>query len=376
MAFSTKLKIKKKLANASEVAVKDVLAVKENEKVLIITNPEEDVMQISMAIYDSCVSVKAKPVLIFQEVKTQMDFAEESIVRAIESNPDVVISISKEKLGKDKFRMQNPIVVGEKKYDNIFTYLLGEKKVRSFWSPSITAKMFAETVPVNYQKMRENCKKLADILTMADSVRITTQLGMDLTIGLKGRVCKVDDGDFTIAGRGGNLPAGEVFISPELNSSNGIIIFDGCIPSEKGVILIKNSITCKVENGFAKEISGGEEADKLKETLSNFETKTKEFVKEGKIPKESEESYLKNIRNLGEFGIGMNKKARIVGNILEDEKVYGTCHIALGSNYDEDAKALNHLDGIINSPTIVANVEGKEIVLLEGGKLRRNLLTA
>lgn len=370
MAFSTNIKIKKKLVKASDVAVKDVLAVKENEKVLIITNPEEDVMEISIAIYESCVSLKAKAVLIFQEVKTQMDFAEESIIRAIESNPDIVISISKEKLGKDKFRVQNPIVVGEKKYDHIFTYLLREKKIRSFWSPSITTKMFAELVPVNYKKMRENCKKLSDILTKADCVKITTQLGTDLEIGLRGRICKADDGDFTENGKGGNLPAGEVFISPELNSSNGTIIFDGCISSERGVILIKNPITCKVENGFVKEILGVEEAEKLKETLNNFEEKTKELANNGKIPKESEESYLKNIRNLGEFGIGLNKKAKIVGKILEDEKVYGTCHIALGSNYDEDAKALNHLDGIINSPTIIAKVEGKEIILMKDGKLK------
>ena len=77
------------------------------------------------------------------------------------------------------------------------------------------------------------------------------------------------------------------------------------------------------------------------------------------------------VRNLGELGIGLNPKARIVGNILEDEKVFETCHIALGSNYDEDAKAMIHLDGIIYKPTITAYRGKKPTVLLRRGKLEK-----
>lgn len=39
-------------------------------------------------------------------------------------------------------------------------------------------------------------------------------------------------------------------------------------------------------------------------------------------------------RNLGEFGVGTNPGARVSGVVLEDEKVLGTIHIALGSNFD------------------------------------------
>ena len=72
---------------------------------------------------------------------------------------------------------------------------------------------------------------------------------------------------------------------------------------------------------------------------------TKKFAKDGKLSKKDLPEYLKNIYNLGELGIGLNEKAKIVGNMLEDEKVFKTCHIAVGLNYDQDARALIHFDG-------------------------------
>jgi leucyl aminopeptidase (aminopeptidase T) len=56
--------------------------------------------------------------------------------------------------------------------------------------------------------------------------------------------------------------------------------------------------------------------------------------------------------------------------MLEDEKVYGTCHFAVGSNYDGDAEAMIHLDGIVKSPTITATTgSGKKNEFMTDGKL-------
>ena len=69
--------------------------------------------------------------------------------------------------------------------------------------------------------------------------------------------------------------------------------------------------------------------------------------------------------NLAEFGIGTNPKAKLIGNVLEDEKVLGTCHIALGDNstFGGRVNAGIHVDGIIKHPTI--KLDGK-IVMREG----------
>jgi leucyl aminopeptidase (aminopeptidase T) len=56
--------------------------------------------------------------------------------------------------------------------------------------------------------------------------------------------------------------------------------------------------------------------------------------------------------------------------MLNDEKVYGTCHLAIGYNYDEDAPALIHLDGLIEQPTLTVILPGgKKRMIMENGEL-------
>jgi leucyl aminopeptidase (aminopeptidase T) len=297
--------------------------------------------------------------------------AEDSVIKAVESNPDVTISISEKKLGKDRFGLKKLYSGTEKDYDHIFTYLKEEKKMRSFWSPSVSLDMFNRTVPVNYQDMRRRATKLKKVLDAAEYVHIETQLGMDLKMGLEGRVARKDDGDFRKPGTGGNLPAGEVYISPELGNSEGTIVFDGSMATGDEVLIIKDPVTMEVEGGFVTKIQGKKEARVMRKAVKKGEDSAMGMAINGTITKVQAENYAKNARNLGELGIGLNPRARIVGNILEDEKVFETCHIALGSNYDEDAKAMIHLDGIIYKPTITAYKGKKPTVLLRRGKLEK-----
>ena len=54
----------KELSEAAKVAAESVLAVKKDERVLIITNPETDVYSISLAMYDAVIDLDAKPILM------------------------------------------------------------------------------------------------------------------------------------------------------------------------------------------------------------------------------------------------------------------------------------------------------------------------
>ena len=67
-------------------------------------------------------------------------------------------------------------------------------------------------------------------------------------------------------------------------------------------------------------------------------------------------------RNLAELGIGTNEKARIIGVVLEDEKVYGTVHLALGSNdgFGGNVAAGIHVDGIVMNPDLY--LDGEQVV--------------
>lgn len=335
-------------------AITEVLDLQKDETILIITNPDQNVSEISQALYQAALNAGGKPVLIYQEKKSQLDLCEDPVLKAIESEPDVIVSMSAGKLGKDRFRISDPIEENGKKFDHIFTYLLGMKKIRGFWSPGVTTDIWGRTVPLDYLRVRNEAAALKDILDKADSVHITAPAGTDLVIGLMGRETKVDDGDFMKLGTGGNLPCGEAFISPELGSSNGTIAFDGSISMYDGDIVISEPIVCMVKDGFVTDIIGGEDAEKLRETLRLSLENAGEFFAEGKIDDKTLKEYERNASNLGELGIGLNPEATISGNMLEDEKAYHTCHIAIGSNYDNDAQALTHLDGLIKEPTIIA----------------------
>jgi hypothetical protein len=358
--------VSKQLLDSAIIVMREVLDVKPEERMLIITNPTPDVYSISQALFLAAKKFEAMPTLAVQSVKGSFDYAEPAIIGALKTAPEIVLSISAQRLGKDKEALANPYKASDGKfYHHIFDFLLyGEKKIRAFWTPTITTKIFVKTVPINYAELRARCGRILQVMTGAKEIHIKTELGTDLSIGVEGRKPFVDDGDFRVPGRGGNLPAGEVFISPQLGSSNGTLVFDGSIGLDKPLI-IKQPITLKVKNGFVTHIEGGYEARILEGFLRKAEQAPFKLAKEGKLEKNKASEYAANARNLGEFGIGLNPQAEIIGNVLQDEKVLGTAHVALGENYDQDAPALIHCDGIIKKPTITIN--GKTI--MENGQL-------
>lgn len=359
----------KSLRRPARAAIRDVLAVKSDERMLIISNPEKEVRLMSMALFDAALEADAAPTLMFQRTKGQFDFAEEEVVKAIASGPDIVISMSADRLGKDRYGMRQGYK-GKRKYDHVFDLLYEEGKVRAFWSPGITRDMFVRTVPIDYTRLRYDCARAIKMMTGVASVHVTAPGGTDVVIGLKGRKPKADDGNFRKPGSAGNIPSGEVYVSPQLGAMNGTIAFDGSIVLHEGEIVIKKPIMAEVAEGYVTSISGGQEALRLEESVRLGEKKAIEAGRKGDLKKELVSRYARNARSIGELGIGLNRKARIVARMLEDEKVYGTCHFAVGSNYDGDAEALIHLDGLVKRPTIaIRGLSGAERSLMVDGRL-------
>jgi leucyl aminopeptidase (aminopeptidase T) len=180
--------------------------------------------------------------------------------------------------------------------------------------------------------------KVAELLDNASAAEIETKIGTKLYMSIAGRKAHPDTGIFHNPGDFGNLPAGEAFIAPVEDTSEGRAVVDGSM-----VDRVRGTVEIIFEKGVAQKISGSPAAGLLKM-----------LRKAG--PK---------AMNLAEFGIGTNPKAKLIGNVLEDEKVLGTCHIALGDNstFGGRVKAGIHVDGIIKRPTI--KLDGK-IVMREG----------
>lgn len=205
-----------------------------------------------------------------------------------------------------------------------------KKGARIVTMPGITREILERTIDIDYNKLIRVHKKLGDIIDKGKEVKITTKLGANLKFSVKGRKAfGRDSGLFTKKGSFGNLPTGEIFVAPVEGTANGTYIVDA---SFAGIGKLKSPIKIYVKNGHAVKIDG-EKADVLNKML---------------------DSAGKEARNIAEFGIGTNEKAKITGNILEDEKVVGTCHIALGNNVGFGGKTCVqlHLDGIIKNPTI------------------------
>jgi aminopeptidase len=356
---------------AAKVAVASSLKMHEGETLLIVTNPEREVFQIAAALYDAASELGAKPSLIVQPVKTQTDYAEEAVIASFESKPDAFISLSAEKLGKDREGLRTPYDWDGVSYDHVFHYqLYGAKTLRAFWSPGVTLAMFAKSVPIDYAELRKRCATVAKVLSRAVKVHVTNAKGSDIIVDINGRTPKIDNGDFSSPGSGGNLPAGEVFVSPRVGASEGTIVFDGSIAAIQGCILIREPIACRVQGGYVVAVEGGSEAAALRDAIASGEESARKLGREGSLSPDKVEIYARNAKNIGELGIGLNPMAAIVGNMLEDEKAFHTCHFAIGANYDDDAPALIHIDGLVTRPTIVAiGADGRETVIERDGEL-------
>ncbi|HPB06628.1 MAG TPA: peptidase M17 [Rectinema sp.] len=360
------------LTEVAQVALTQCLDVKESERLLIVSNPETEQEEIAKAFEKQASAMGAKVHFLLQPVKTQKDFAEDEVIGAIEESPNVMLSISTEKLGKDKARLASPLLAPNgRSYDHIFDYLLhGVKAMRAVWTPGITKDIFLRTVPVDYEVMRRSAALLASFLDQASTVLVRSPSGTDIVFSILGRKAMLDDGDFRYPGKGGNLPAGEVFISPALKSAEGTIVFDGSISDIERDIVIEEPIVCTVRGGYVIGIEGGNEAKRLDTALIQGLSMASDLVSEQGMSPEMALAYGTNARHLGEFGIGLNPAAHISGNMLEDEKIMGTIHFAIGSNYDEDAPALIHLDGLVRFPTVVLLMPtGEEIAIMEQGVL-------
>lgn len=207
--------------------------------------------------------------------------------------------------------------------------------------PGITRDMFFHgAVSADYAVVADLSRRVTDLLSEAREARLVKD-GTELIISLEGRQAVASTGLYTEKGQSGNLPTGEAYIAPLEGTASGATIIDGSIA---GIGPLRTSVTLKLEKGLLVD-ADGPEGKRLLELL-------------GDAPE---------ARNLAELGVGTNDRARITGVILEDEKVYGTVHLAFGDNstFGGNTRAGVHIDGIILKPDLY--LDGKLVV--SGGKL-------
>lgn len=196
--------------------------------------------------------------------------------------------------------------------------------------------MFFEACLLDWEKESQKWKRWAEVLNRGSHLRIVGK-GTDLEFSLEGRSWEVADGHM-------NMPDGEIATSPVENTVNGVITFD--FPGVLGGRLVHN-IRLRWEQGKLVEASSSTNQDYLLSILSTDEGASR----------------------IGEFAIGTNPYWTIFcKDILLDEKIGGTIHIALGRAYPQTGgtnQSAIHWD-------IVKDMRQEGEIYLDGKKVYQN----
>ncbi len=314
-----------KLDRASEIAIKTCMKVKKNEKILIIT--DEQKREIGISLHENAKRLGFYS--LFVEMKSGKINGEEppaEIAELMQKFDIVLIPTAKSLTHTDARRAASANGV----------------RVATF--PGITKEIMIRGMNADYKAIAKRSIKLKRILEQGKQIRVTAPAGTDISFEIAGRTAIASKGLFHNKGESGNLPTGETFLAPVEGTANGVFVVDG---SMAGLGLIGDvNIKVEVEKGFATKITGGRPARQLREMLDKVG---------------------KGACNIAEFGIGTNDSARLSGIILEDEKVMGTIHIALGNNISMGG-SFNvpiHLDGVVKKPTVYLDKK----LLMDKGKL-------
>ncbi|MCP4632019.1 MAG: aminopeptidase [candidate division Zixibacteria bacterium] len=311
-----------KMEKAAMVAVKDCMFAKKKESVLIITDRPK--LHIGQALFEAACKIGCEAMIL--EIIPRLANGEEPPKQAADlmKKFDVLMIPTSKSMSHTKARRY-----------------ASNAGVRVATLPGIEEETMIRALNADYKRIAARSKKIAKFLTKGKTARITTPSGTDITMSIKGREGKPDTGIVKTSEDFSNLPAGEAYIAPVEGTGEGVFIVDG---SMAGLGLLKSPLKITVEQGYATDIKGGAPAAKLKKMLDKAGYKA---------------------RNLAELGIGTNDKAKLCGSVLEDEKVMGTIHLALGDNKSMGGRisVQSHLDGMLLKPTLYID---KKIIMKDG----------
>jgi aminopeptidase len=161
-----------------------------------------------------------------------------------------------------------------------------------------------DAVNKDWAEQSEFQAQMVELLDPAEEVRVVSGESTDLTMRVDGMQALNDDGDR-------NMPAGEVFTSPVPDSVEGEVYFDKPLMRQGNEI---DGVSLTFEDGEVVDFAADQNEDVLESILDTDE----------------------GARRLGELGIGMNRDIdRFTYNMLFDEKMGDTVHLAVGAAIDE-----------------------------------------
>jgi leucyl aminopeptidase (aminopeptidase T) len=304
------------LDRAVRAVVVDCLGVKDGEEVLVVCNPATQ--HLGERLRDQAAEAGGDAVLALMSERASHAAEPPRAVAEAMAAADVILAPTVQSLSHTAARKR-----------------ASENGARCATLPGVTEDMLARVMSADMDGLRCKGRAVAEALDAASEARISDSNGTDLRLDLSGREAIPDAGELTERGAFGNLPCGEGFISPV--AGDGTLVIDG---SMAGVGLVDEPVELVVEGGHLTSGRGGQG-----------------MVFMGLLTEHGDDG-----TNIAELGIGTNEKAKLTGEILEDEKILGTCHIAFGASagIGGTIQVPVHLDCVVMRPTV--ELDGEAIV--------------
>jgi leucyl aminopeptidase (aminopeptidase T) len=306
------------LGQAVRAVVGDCIAVREGEELLVICDP--GTRGLAELLREEGERLGADAVLALMETRATSGTEPPDAIAAAMAAADAVLAATTESLSHTAARKA-----------------ASDAGVRIATLPGVTEELLARVMSADMETLRRKGRAVADALSAAAEARITSAAGSDLRMSLEGRDAIPDAGELGGRGAFGNLPCGEGFIAPVEGSAEGALVVDGSIAA---IGLLDEPVTFRVRAGHLVEATGEAGAAFLK-------------ILDGAGPEGT---------NVAELGIGTNEKATLTGNVIEDEKLLGSAHVAFGASaaIGGTVQVPIHLDCVVLSPTV--ELDGQAIL--------------
>ena len=198
-----------------------------------------------------------------------------------------------------------------------------------------------DAVSLDWERQAEHQEKMVELLDDADEVRIKSGDETDVTMSVAGNTTINDKGEH-------NLPGGEVFTAPVKDSVNGEVYFDLPLYRQGREV---SGVRVTFEDGKVVDYS----AERNEEVLDGvFDTD-------------------EGARYLGELGIGMNRNIdQFTYNMLFDEKMGDTVHMAVGTAYPETVGEENEVNESAEHVDMIVDMSEDSVIELDGDVVQRD----
>jgi aminopeptidase len=306
------------LDRAVKAVIRDCLAVREGEEVLVVANPATQ--GIGERLRDEGQAAGGDAVLALMSERAQHGTEPPDAIAAAMLKADVILVPTVQSLSHTAARRAAT-----------------DAGARAATLPGVTDGMLARVMSADMDALRQRGHAVAERLTDAVEARITCPNGSDLVLSLEGRVAIPDAGELSEPGAFGNLPCGEGFISPRHDAGEGRLVVDGTIGS---IGIPDPPAELVVEEGTLVSASGQKGEELMEQLMSHGSDGCR----------------------VAELGVGTNEKAILSGELLEDEKILGTVHVAFGASagIGGDIQVPVHLDCVVMKPDLT--LDGKPLV--------------